>query len=125
MLAGTSSDTGTSLYDTVDLTFSLSLTMFFIIIFYVTKCSLICQCSYGSGTECLSCTEDNLGIFVRITLVIPGEVKVDIRLFISLESKECLEWNIESVLRKLLSADRTDTDRLMPSAASGKFLFIF
>ena len=33
-----------------------------------------------------------------LTLVIPGKVQIDIRLFVSLKSKECLKRNIKSVL---------------------------
>lgn len=35
---------------------------------------------------------------MRFTLVLTGEVQVDIRLLISLESKECLKRDIKSVL---------------------------
>ena len=39
----------------------------------------------------LSVTENNLTVRMRFTLVLTGEVQVDIRLLISLESKECLK----------------------------------
>ena len=92
-----SADTCTSLHDPVDLTVPLAGAALFIVFFYIAKCRLICQRTDGSCTEGLSCTEDNLRIFVRLRLVITGEVQGDIRLFISLKSKEGLEGNIKSL----------------------------
>ena len=92
-----SADTCTSLHDPVDLAVPLAGATLFIVFFYIAKCRLICQRTDGSCTESLSCTEDNLRIFVRLGLVITGEVQVDIRLFISLKSKEGLEGNIKSL----------------------------
>ena len=48
--------------------------------------------------ERLTGAENNLCVFVRLTLVITGEVQVDIRLFVSLESKERLKRDIKSHL---------------------------
>lgn len=125
MLSGTSADSRTPLYDTVNLTFSFTLSMFLVIILYITECGLVRQCTYRSGTECLTRTKDNLCILMRITLIISREVQVNIRLFISLESKESLERNIKSIFYKLLSTYRTYTVRHIPSAASGKFSDFF
>ena len=78
--------------------FRLRSSPLFIIIFHITKGGLICQRTDGSCTEGLACSEDNLRIVVCLALVIPGEIQVDIRLLISLESQEGLEWNIKSFL---------------------------
>ena len=43
---------------------------------------------------------------MRLTLVITGEVQIDIRLFVSLKSKERLKWDIKSFLDQLLTTVR-------------------
>ena len=98
MLSGGSPDTRTSLYDPVDLAVSLVHATLFVIIFHITERCLVRQRTDGSGTEGLSRTEDNLCIFVCLTLVLTGEIQVDIRLLVSLKSKERLKRNIKSPL---------------------------
>ena len=98
MLSGRSADADTSLYDTVDLTVSLVDTALLVIILDITECRFIGKCTDRTGTEGLSLTENNLTVRMRFTLVLTGEVQVDIRLLISLESKECLKRDIKSVL---------------------------
>ena len=119
MLTGTASYSGTSGSNTVDLTGPLMNATFFKIILHITESGLIRQGCNGSGTEGLSRTEDNLGIFMRLGLVLTGEVQVDIRLFVSLESQESLERNIKSVLVKLFSAHRTYLVRHIDSRLTG------
>ncbi len=70
----------------------------FIVIFHIAEGRLIRQRTDGSCPEGLSCTENNLRIFVGLTLVITGEVQVDIRLLVSLKSQEGLKGNIKSLL---------------------------
>ena len=84
----------TALYNTVDLTVSLADLTLFIIFFHITKCGLVCQRTDRAGTEGLTFSENNLRILMRFTLVISGEVQVDIRLFVSLKAKESLKWDI-------------------------------
>ena len=62
---------------------------------------------------------------MRFTLVISGKVQVDIRLFVSLESKESLKWNIKSVFDQLLSTDRTVLIRHIVSTATHIFFHFF
>ena len=107
MLSGSSSNTGTSLYNTVDFANTFMLTTFFIIIFYISKGCFISQCTNGTGTESLSRTKNNFCITVGLTLIVPREVQVDIRFFVSLKSKECFERNIKSFFCQRLSAHRT------------------
>ncbi len=121
MLSGTSADSRTPLYDTVNLTFSFTLSVFFVIILYITECGLVRQCTYRSGTECLTRTKDNLCILMRITLIISEKLKSISGSLFPFESKECLKRNVKSIFYKLLSTYRTYTVRHIPSAASGKF----
>ena len=107
MLSGSSSDSRTSLHNTVNFADTFVLTTFFIIIFYISKGCFISQCTNGSGTESLSRTKDNFCISVSLTLIVTGEVKVNIRFFISFESKECFERNIKTFFFQWLSAHRT------------------
>ena len=51
-------------------------------------------------------------------LIITGEVQVNIRLFITLESEESLKGDVESRLYKRLAAHRTVLVRHIKSAAS-------
>ena len=125
MLSGTPANSGTTAHDTVDLTVSLAVAALFIIILHITVCRLFCKCSNGSGTEGLAFSENNLGVLMCLTLVISGEVQVDIRLFVSLESKESLKWNIKSVFDQLLSADRTVPVRHIVSTATHIFFHFF
>ena len=79
----------------------------FIIIFHITKRRLICQRTDRSGTESLSFTKNNLRIFMCLSLILPGEVQVDIRLFVSLKSQESLKRNI----KPLFSSDAFSAHR--------------
>ena len=96
MLSGGPVDSHAALHNPVYLTISLMHTMLFIIILYITECGFICQRTNGSGTESLSRTKNYFCIFMGFTLVITGEIKINIRLFISLKSKECFKWNIKT-----------------------------
>ena len=98
MLSGGPAHSGTPHNDPVDLAVPFAGSPFFIVFFYITKCSLVCQCTNSPCTEGLTCAEDNFRIFMRLGLVITGEIQVDIRLLVSLETKERLERNIKSFL---------------------------
>ena len=97
MLSGGTPDSHTSLHNPVNFTVSFMYAAFFIIIFHITKCSLICKRTNRSGSKSLSGSKNNLGIFVRLTLIVSGKVKIDIRLFISLKSKESFKRNVKSI----------------------------
>ena len=104
MLSRASAHARTALYNPVDFAVSLLASAFFKIIFHITKRRLIRQCADRTGTERLSCAENNFRIFMRLTLIFAGKVQVDIRLLISLKSKERFKRNIETVLNQRLSA---------------------
>ena len=87
-------DAGASFHDTVDLAVPFVLAAPFVIVLHVTERCFIRQRTDGSRTERLTGAENNLCVFVRLTLVITGKVQVDIRLFVSLESQERLERDI-------------------------------
>ena len=59
----------------------------------------------------MSCTKEEFYILMGIGLMLTREVKVDIRLFVSKEAKECLERDILSVLTHNSSAFGTVPDR--------------
>ena len=80
----------------------------FQIFFYVTKRGFFGQCSNGAGTENMIGTEKYFCIFMSFSLILAGEVQVNIRrLFIAGKSKEGLKRNIKAVPTHLGSADRT------------------
>ena len=74
MLAGTSAHTGTPCHDPVDLAVSLSAPSLLIVILHIAKGRLIGQGSDRPRPEGLSGTENNLRIFVCLTLVFTGKV---------------------------------------------------
>ena len=107
VLSGTSSDTRTTAYDTVNLTATFLDSSFFVIILNISIGSFIRQSSDCTGTVCLSRSENNFGIFMCLTLVFTREVKVNIRFLISLKSKEGFKRDIKSVFYQRLTAHRT------------------
>ena len=108
MLSRSTTHPDTSKYDPVNFTVSLMYAALFIIIFDITECRLIRQRTDRSCLKGLSLPEDNFGVFMCLTLVLSGKVQVDIRLFISLESKERLERDIKSRFFQRLAAVRAD-----------------
>ena len=98
MLACGSLYTRTSFRQTLHLTSSFMNISFFKIFVHITICCLFCKGTDGSCPECLSLSENNFYIFMRFWLIFSREIQVNIRLFISLKSKECLKWNIMSFL---------------------------
>ena len=86
MLTGSSSDTHTTCYDSIDLAGTLCLASLFKIFLDITEGCLICKGADGAGTEGLSCSEDHLCVFVRFGLILTGEIQVDIRLLVSLKA---------------------------------------
>ena len=119
MLSGTAPDTRAPLQQAFDLAVSLCCSLALKEVFYVTVCSFFRNRSDGSGFKCLLMAEDHLRVGVCLTLVFSGEVKVDIRLFIPLESEESLEGNIKAVFFHRFAAFRADPGRQIDSAAPG------
>ena len=74
MLAGRPAYTDAALHNAVDLAVSLMDTALLVIALYKTKRSLICKRTDGPCTEGLAFSEDNLGIIMRLTLVLTREV---------------------------------------------------
>ena len=121
MLSGGTTDTCASLHDPVDLAVSLVHTTLFVIIFHITERCLIRQRTDRSGTESLSRTKDYFCIFMCLTLILTGEVQVDIRFLVSLESKECLKWNIKAFFQHLCPTFRADFIWHVTSGHSSEF----
>ena len=119
MLSRTPSDSCTSLHNPVNLTGPFSCAPFFIIILYISERGFICQGSNGPGSIGLSGSEDDLRVFMCVTLVISREVQVNIRLLIPFESQEGFERNVKSILRKRFAADRAFLIRHIPATAAG------
>ena len=70
----------------------------------VSVCSLIGKGAQRSRTENVFFTEKLLGVFMHSSLHLAREVKVDIRGFIAIETKEGLERNVVTVAYQLGSA---------------------
>ena len=96
MLSRASAHSRTALYNPVDFAVSLLASALFKIIFHITERRLIRQRADRTGTERLSCAENNFRIFMRLTLIFAGKVQVDIRLLIPLKSEDCLLYTSPS-----------------------------
>ena len=70
-------------------------------------CVLILVSADRSGLERMSTAEQYTYIGMRSRLILTGEVKIDIRLLIAVESEERLERDILSVRNELFAAFRT------------------
>ena len=125
MLARTSSDAGTAGNEPVDLTDSFLYTAVFIIVFYIPVRRLIRQRADRSRTISLPVSENNFRIFMRLTLVFSGKVKIDIRLFIAFESEERFKRNIKSFFLQRRTADRTVFIRHIASCAAAESAYFF
>ena len=124
MLTGCTAYTGTSLYNTVNFAVTFVLTTLLIIVFYITKRGFLCQCTDRACFECLTFTKNNFCITMCICLIFTRKVKVDIRFFITLESKEGLKRNIKSFFIHFCSALRAYTVRHITTCHTTK-LFDF
>ena len=102
---------GTSLYNPINFTISLMDAPLFKIIFHIPERCLICQRSDRPRPERMSLSKDYLCIFVRITLIFSGKIKVNIRLLVSLESQKRLKRNIKAFFHQRFPADRTGSVR--------------
>ena len=93
--------------------------LFFEIFLDVTECGLFGDRTDRARTECLPCSEYDLGVLVRLGLVFSGKVQIDIRFLVSLESEERFERDIKSFFFKRCPADRTYLVRHIASGSSG------
>ena len=124
MLSGTAAHADTAHDDTVNLTVALVLSSLLIVILHVAERRLIRKRCNRARAEGLPGAEDNLRILMRLRLVLAGEVQVDIRLLVSLESKEGLKGDVKALLVQRFTADRTDLVRHIDSGSSGICLYL-
>ena len=74
-----------ALHDAVDLARALVLPALLIVVPDIAKRRLVRQRADRPRTECLPVSKDHFRIFVRLALILPGEIQVDIRLLVSFE----------------------------------------
>ena len=77
------------------------------ILLYITECGFFRDSTDCSGFKNLTLAEECFGVFMDYRLIHARKVKVNIRLFIALKSKECFKRNIVAVFSVLRSAFRT------------------
>ena len=121
MLACGTAHAHTALHDPVDLTVPLVLASFLVIILHITEGRLVRQRADGSGPEGLSLSENHLGVFMGLGLIITGKVQVDIRLLVSLESQEGLKRDVKAFLFQRRPADRAGLVRHVTAGCSRIF----
>ena len=124
MLARGSSNPHTALDNPVNLTVALPVSPLLIVILHIAVSRLVRQRTDGARPVGLSFSKDNLRVVVGLTLVLTGEVQVDIRLLVSLEAQEGLKGDIVPVLHKRLPADRTQLIRHITAGHTGEFLHV-
>ena len=76
------------------------------ILFHIAESSFILQAGDGARLEHVLLAEQLLGVTVYVGLVHTGEVQVDIRLFVAIESKEGLEGDVVALHNHGVAADR-------------------
>ena len=86
MLSGCSSDSRTAFRNSCYFTSSLLNSTLFTIFSNICFSGFLGNCTDCSCSESLSLTKDNFRIFMCLTLIFTGEIKVNIRLFITLET---------------------------------------
>src|SRR5699024_1590696 len=94
VLSGGSLYAGTALRQPFHLTAAFVNPPLFKIFHHIAVGGLFRQGTDSPGTEGGTFPKDDLHIFVGLRLVFSGEVQVNIRLLVALESEECLERNI-------------------------------
>ena len=107
MLSGSPLDAGAALDQIVYVILVGLDIVVFDIVLYISVSSLVSYRSYSTRLEYVLLTEYLTYISVCHRLVFAGKIKVDIRLFVSLESEECSERNVQTFLLHPRSALRT------------------
>ena len=120
MLSRAAPDARTPFCNALDLASALSLFMFFVIILHKAVRSLVRQCADRPCLKRMPLSKEHFRIFVGLRLIVPGEVQVDIRLFITFKPEECLKWDIKTCFHERLTAHRTVFIRHIKAAAPGK-----
>ena len=124
MLSRRTSDTFTAFCDTCYLAVAADDIMLFKIMLNQSVCCLVRKTRYCTGSECLACAKDYFRIFMSLGLVLTGEVKVDIRLLVSLKPEECLKGYIKAVFLKWLAASGAYLVRHIASCHTCILLYI-
>ena len=114
-----------ALHNAVNLAVSFPGSPFLIIFLYISEGRLVRQGAYGSRAEGLTLSKDNLRIIMGLALVFTGEVKVDIRLLVSLKSQEGLKGDVKPVLFQRCAAHRAFLVRHIASGHAGELLHFF
>ena len=109
-------DTSTSIHQTGNLRIMGSDFPFIKIFFHKTISRFICQGANGTGFEHMPYAEQFFCIGMGCLLIFPRKVQVNIRFFIPFKSKECLEWNIVTILMHECTAFRAVHIRHVTSA---------
>ena len=107
MLAGRPPDSRASLHNPVYFAAAFVNSFFLIIVFHKTESGLVCQCPDGSRLKGLSGAEDNLCVFVRLCLIFPRKIQVNIRLLVPLEPQKGLKRNVKAEFLHFSAAHRT------------------
>ena len=95
MLSGRTLYSDTSGNYSVDFTVPFTFALFLEIFFDISVHCLVGKRTYRSGFKCLTLAENNLDVGMGFCLIFTGEIKIDIRLLVTVESQECLERNVK------------------------------
>ena len=108
MLAGCAFDAGKALREALLLGLVQRESFFLLVLFYETERGLFRYRRDGACAENVPFTEKDFRILMRRRLLLAGEVKVDIRRFVAVETEERLERYVVPVTAHFFSAFRAD-----------------
>ncbi len=83
---------------TVNLAVPPALAPLVVIPFHIAVSGLVGQRSHGARPVSLPLAENHFRVVVRVALVLPGEIEIDIRLLVPLKSQKRLERNVMALL---------------------------
>ena len=106
MLSRCSLDAGAANGKTIDFCWTASNATFVQIFFHITIRSFICHSGNRSGFKHIISPEQFFCVTMGRGLIFTGEIQINIRCFIAIESQKCFKWNIMPISVHFCSAFR-------------------
>ena len=107
MLTRCSLDTLTALCESVHLSLIGAFALLVKVLGHISVGGVSLNCAYGSRLVYVLRSENVFNIFLCLTLIFSGKVKVNIRLLVCLESQEGFKWDGKALLVVRSAAYRT------------------
>ncbi|GFI61970.1 hypothetical protein IMSAG049_01141 [Clostridiales bacterium] len=88
------------------------------IFLHISIGGFVCQSSYCSSLKNMPFAKKRFRIVMRLLLILPRKVKVNVRFLVPVKSKKCFKWYVVSIFFKHCSAHRAFFVRHINSRAS-------